>query len=53
MAYDRVQDGERIDQISERLLGNALRFDELIESNPDLDIWYPEANQKIEVDNAE
>gem|GEM_PF-6557649 len=50
--YATVKYGERIDQLAARLLGKPERYTDLLAANPDLDIWYPVANQKVVVPNA-
>lgn len=47
--YATVKYGERLDQLATRLLGKPGRYVELLAANPQLDIWYPEANSKVVV----
>jgi hypothetical protein len=49
--YTSVQFSERIDQIAIRVLGDCDRYYEIIELNPFLDIFHPEAEMIIEVPN--
>jgi hypothetical protein len=42
-----VEYGERIDQIARRLLGDSDRYQEILELNPDLDIWHPQEGMII------
>lgn len=47
--YATVGYKERIDHLAERLLGDADRYKELLELNPDLDVWHPQTGMTIEV----
>lgn len=47
MKVNRIKYGERIDHSAKRLLGKPTNYKQLLEANPDVDPWYPEANKKV------
>jgi hypothetical protein len=47
--YATVGYKERIDHLSERLLGEAECYREILDLNPELDVWHPQTGMTIEV----
>lgn len=44
--------GQRIDVLSYVLLDDPQKFEQLLDANPDLDLWHPQPGLKIKVPDA-
>jgi len=47
-----VKPGERLDILAQRVYGSPYKYRELIDANPQLNIWNPQAGRKIKVPSA-
>lgn len=47
-----VLPGERLDNLAERVYGDANKYTLLLAANPDLDLWEPEPGTLVEVPDA-
>jgi phage tail protein X len=50
--YTTVRAGERLDNLAYRLLGSSTKIQQVLDANPDLDIWNPRPGQLIKVPDA-
>ena len=47
-----VQPGDRIDILAQRAYGDPMKYRLLLDANPELDIWEPQAGMIVEAPNA-
>lgn len=50
--HTTVRAGERLDNLAHRLFGDCTKVQQVLDANPNLDIWNPRPGQIIKVPDA-